>query len=308
MSVFVQRVPALLLLIPMAAIASADTQADALPYAVMILHHPDQSAALGRRPHTVRIDLEGDGEFNCTAKGFVRDDCDEANVTCADPFVIEMFGTMESGFERVSDARTRPGGQRFTDTGNVMIMCATTDLLLHLVDFRVDYVIRATGTADGRPMDTIQLFSLQVTPSGIFEAGNPLHFNDDCTVEVKHPWTDSMFAFESSDDVLLYYCDQDNFPEDGVVIPLNGTATSTIDSDVTDDAVYTLTAHATGGTMTIVEVLQALNLTVPEGPLTLGMARVPLQDAACSSAASASAVALVSVLMATVVQAVAGLV
>jgi hypothetical protein len=250
-----------LLFIGLLAVTVRSQATEALPLQVNIFGVIDATQPLGYRPTAVSMDERNGISDVCDAAGMYRERCASGSV-CA---LSEYSSVSYEGED-----------QAITDKQSLRL-CATTDLLLHLVDLRIDYVIKiAEGAQDNLENTGFEFLSASTAVNGVIS-------NKGCTFEVLK--TDA-FAFQDSPDSLLATCGSDP----SLTLKLDGTPVEIQGSEGKE----WLSAFATGGTMSVVEVIEALNLTVAQGPMMRAMQRFDEVTTCAASAVSATLIAVLS--------------
>jgi len=237
----------------LASLAAASVTA-AAPYQVSVLGIANASAPLGYTVQAASL-IRGDmsDEF-CTSEGLLNN---------TDDGLLEIVDIEHEGVFRYAD------------------MCVTTDLLLHLTDFRVDYVV-LFGLKNEPTAYAMNLMSFQSAKDGVVAVGNAeFEF-----VPAAGSAPSSIRITETGDSAVV----------PGVTIPLDGThvAMSTPDGDILTSA------YAVDAGKSVADVLRDNGIQLTEGPLMRARRRLQAatgQTPKCSAAASSVSLILLGALV-----------
>jgi hypothetical protein len=175
-----------------------------------------------------------------------------------------------------SQSETGVEGELFQAT-----LCTTTDLLFYLPDFQVADVVFLEALDDEGTLR----YGMTMFLAAPGADADPVSIDDDCRLEAVASTT-AVPSFRA-------WCGTDKsgatlVATDGVPVP---------NAFVYKDLKTTITAYATAGTETILNELQAMDITVVEGPLMKAM-KAYEGVAGCTASGTAATVTVLSLLVA----------
>lgn len=263
----------------LAGLSAATTPGAALFQGAVDIRGPvDPSKPFGYAPRIVLMEiLSSDADSDlCDASGMIVDDCTDTELDCYRQYMH-------------IDGETTQGEERWTGVE----LCPTTDLMLHLADFRVDYVIVLVhrdpqGVARS---ETVTLISSEHMVDGIVQGTG-------CKIQIVSAGA-SAFAFQETTDSLVYQCGDEG---SGLTVKIDGTPSQPLLSYGGNSIV--ISAYATGGTMPLFDVMARIGITITDGP---AMRAFEQCGAACGMTAATSSASAVGDAMPGIIMLLAGL-